>query len=72
MTKYEFLTSLPANLKAAIVVQPHRPAGRQIRISTSDSHAAHAIELLARRAAKRVSTASSDPSENLFEIVASF
>ena len=72
MTKAQFLNSIDSNLMAAIVVRPHRASSRQVRFSTTDQHAAHAIEHLARRAATRVSTAASDPSENLYVIVATF
>jgi len=75
MTKTAFLAQLashPSGLAHAVTVRPHRTTGRQLVIETNDRHAAHAIEQLARRAAVRVSTAASYPSEHEFLIVATF
>ena len=75
MTKTAFLAQLashPRGLAQAVTVRPHRATGRQLVIETQDSHAARAVEHLARRAAVRVSTAASYPAENEFLIVATF
>jgi len=75
MTKTAFLAQLashPAGLAQAVTVQLHRTAGRQLVIKTNDSHAAQAVEHLARRAAVRVSTAASLPAENEYVIAATF